>query len=290
MNTLNPPEVHWSRLGLGTGTLASLGRAASVSQIAELLDTMLELGMKVVDTADTYGSGDCEILLGKALLQQRNSFTIVTKAGYRHSDLHGPLRPLNQFIKKGIQRSGSRQCFEPAYLARSLDRSLARLRTSCVDAFLLHDPPLEAVMRDDVLKVCASLRSSGKAGHVGVSSGDPEVLMRAIASRAFDVIQTPAGLGAAASLRTIWSECELQSIHVIGNHVYDPAFLALPGMSHELLMRASSSLLPCSATILCGTRNPAHLRQSLEWACQPLPPTEAHALITASENSTQSPS
>lgn len=268
---MNPaPKPAWSRLGLGTGTLASLGRSATLSEVDMLIGAMLEMGMTVVDTADSYASGDCECLLGKALFGRREKLVIVTKAGYRLSNLKGPLRPLNQIVKKVLHRVGHRQLFEPSYLSACLNRSLSRLKIEQLDAFLLHDPPLEALTDERVIRLCEDLKQSGKTIFTGVSSDDPEVLQTAIASGAFEVIQTPANLNAAASMQPIWRACEANQIHVIGNHIYDPACLASPGMTHEKLMRGSSSLLPSPSTILCGSRNPNHLKQSNQWANESL--------------------
>jgi aryl-alcohol dehydrogenase-like predicted oxidoreductase len=242
---------------------------------------MQDLGVRVIDTADSYGSGDCERLLGKVLKNRRENFTVVTKAGYRLSDLRGPLRPLNQFVKKALQKMGRRQCFDPHYLSRCMDRSLSRLRTEHVDAFLLHDPPLEAIGNDDVLRACAGFMQSGKARLTGVSSGNPAVVKAAIAAGIFRVVQTPANLGVATILEPLWSQCEAGGIHVMGNHVFSPKCLAHAGVMHATLMRGSAALLPATATVLCGTRNPAHLRQSNEWVRNPLPVVEARQLAQA---------
>ncbi len=99
-------SIDWGKCGLGTGTLASLGRALPLVGVRRLLDTMEEHGMPTIDTADSYGSGDCECLLAKAMAGRRGRFNIVTKAGYRHGNLGGPLRLLNQFIKKRTSAHG----------------------------------------------------------------------------------------------------------------------------------------------------------------------------------------
>lgn len=278
MSTDIRARLSWSKLWLGTGTLASLGRAASTTEVDRLMSAMLELGLTVIDTADTYGSGDCERLLGKVLRGRRQSFTLVTKAGYRHGNLPGPLRPLNQFAKKGLQSLGLRQLFTPTYLSKCLDNSLERLGTERVDAFLLHDPPLETVKNADVMRLFDSFKISGKARTTGVSSGDPEVLDAAISSGVFDVIQTPASLKNAMAIRPLWRECEARQIQLIGGHIFDPSCLGIPGVTHEMLMRGSSALLPKNAVILCGTRNPSHLRQTLNWALDPLPEAEAERI------------
>lgn len=270
-------SVSWPKLGLGTGTLASLGRASSLAEVEKLIGVMVGAGITLIDTADSYGSGDCEILLGKAMKVRRQEFSVVSKAGYRLSNLPGPFRPLNQFIKKAKQRIGCKSCHEPDYLVRCLEDSLRRLRTDHVDAFLLHDPPLEAISQA-VIGACEGMRQSGKALLTGISSDNPAVLHAAISSGAFDVIQTPASLEVAAEMRPIWEGCKSAEIHVIANHVFAPGCLTHPEMNHETLMRASVALLPPTATILCGTRNHSHLVEAARWATDPLPEAEAMRL------------
>jgi len=269
----------WSRLGLGTGTLASLGRAASFSEVDRLIGTMLDTGITVIDTADSYGSGDCERLIGKVIRGRRESFTIVTKAGYRLSNLPSPLRSLNQFVKKGIHRLGFRQCFDPTYLATCIKNSLLRLGVDHVDAFLLHNPPLEVVKNGELAHLCRDIIESGKSTLTGLSSENPEVIRAAIGTGVFKIIQTPASLKAAVAMRSLWKECEKNGIRIIGSHVFEPACFKVHGMTHEALMRSTSALLPDQATILCGTRNPSHLRQACEWAAMPLPEADAEREI-----------
>lgn len=280
--TAKGPSSLWSRIGLGTGTLASLGRAASLTEVVTLLDAMVEMGVSVIDTADTYGSGDCEILLGRALRRNPNRFAVVTKAGYRLSNLGGPLRHLNQFIKKAAHKFGDRQCFDADYLPQALERSLRRLGVDHVNAFLLHDPPLEVIRDQAVIAACERIGKSGRADRVGVSSGDPHVLREAIASQVFRVVETPANLGVAASLREVWDACGDSDIRLIANHVFAPQCLEVPGMTHQLLMRACAAMVPRDGTILCGTRNPLHLREAGDWAADPMNPTEAWELVSCS--------
>lgn len=269
------PAIQWGRLGLGTGTLASLGRAASTAETSALLDAMEQLGIRVIDTADSYGSGDCEHLLAKALAGRRERFSIITKAGYRHGNLPGPLRPLNQFVKKALNRLGHRQCFEISYLTNCLEQSLRRLKTDRVEAFLMHDPPGSVMTSPATADFFDSIKQQGKTIQTGVSSSDPEVLRLALECGSCDLIENPSNLQTAPGLAPIWNSCVERGIHVIGNHVYAPGCLQFSGVTHELLMRATAALIPDDATILCGTRNPEHLRLSLKWALDPLTREEA---------------
>jgi len=261
---------NWSKLGLGTGNLASFGRSVSVKDVKKILDAMQLCGANLIDTADTYGSGDCEILIRKALDGRRSCFQLITKAGYSLSNLKGPLRPLNQFVKKGICRLVSKTNFSPCYLQKSLDESLKRLGTESVDAFLLHDATYEAVSNDEILDMMIRLKKSGKTSLIGFSSDLPRVVLKGVSSKVFDVIQTPANLTAAMQFRDIWRACENQGIRLVANHVFAPQSLAVTDMNRELVMRTCAALVPASASILCGTRNPNHFIETSSWVNNPL--------------------
>lgn len=269
------------RFGLGTGTLASLGRAASLPEVSGLLDEMEINELRTIDTADCYGSGDCERLLGKAMAGRRSKFSLITKGGIRYGNLPGPLRPFNQFLKKGIQKLGYRQCFESFYLRKCLDQSLRRLGSEQVEAFLLHDPSAEVASSSEIAELFFSIKQQGKARFTGVSSGDTDVLRAAINNAACDLIECPAHLRVPAAMLEIWEVCQSRGIHVVGNYIFEPSALWLTGGNRLEAMRGSAGLLPDHATILCGTKNPSHLRASYQWALDPLPLTQAMRLRQA---------
>jgi pyridoxine 4-dehydrogenase len=281
MNTSQVSLSSVSRLGLGTGTLGTLGKCASSSQVSGLLDTMVEHDITVIDTADSYGSGQAERLLGRAMRGRRDRFFLMTKAGYRDGNLPWPLGILNPFVKKALHRTGRRQCFDPGYLERCLIRSLRRLCTDHVDVFFLHDPSLEDLKRLDGLEQIKHLRTNGMTSELGVSSGDPTVIREALASGIIGFIQTPANLVDATALNGCWDECARQGLTIIANHVMGPGNYGCPELTREIMMRAASALLPEKAVILCGTRNPDHLVQSDGWVREPL---EKDAAIQMMEN------
>ncbi len=138
-----------SRIGLGTLTW---GRDTDEHDAADLLKTFWEAGGTLVDTADVYGDGESEYLLGRLMegLVPRRDLVISTKAG----SVPDPDRRFD----------GSR-----AHLLSALDSSLARLGTDHVDVWHLHafDPhtPLEETLH--ALDVAVS---SGRARYAGVSN------------------------------------------------------------------------------------------------------------------------
>ncbi len=104
------PAEH-TRIGLGTGVLGTLGSSATPAEVDRILGKMLEADIRVIDTADSYGSGEAERLLGKALRGRRGEFFLMTKAGYRYGDLPRPFTLANPFIKKAYHRLGKKKAF-----------------------------------------------------------------------------------------------------------------------------------------------------------------------------------
>ena len=138
-----------SRLALGTMTW---GRDTDPDEAAAQLKTFRDAGGNLLDTADVYGDGDAESVLGTLLgaLVPREEVVIAAKAG---------LRP-----GMARRRDGSR-----AHLLRSLDNALARLGTDHVDLWQVHgydpDTPL-----DETLSALDHAVASGRARYAGVSN------------------------------------------------------------------------------------------------------------------------
>ncbi|MFF1697926.1 aldo/keto reductase [Streptomyces sp. NPDC058257] len=137
-----------SRIGLGTLTWGH----TQESDAADLLKVFWEAGGSLVDTADVYGDGEAEYLLGRLIerLVPRRDLVIATKAG----SVPDPDRRFD----------GSR-----GHLLTALDESLARLGTDYVDLWQLHafDPctPL-----DETLQALDIAVSSGRARYAGISN------------------------------------------------------------------------------------------------------------------------
>ena len=136
-----------SRLGLGT---MAWGRDTDEGEAADLLKAYLDAGGNLVDTADVYGDGEAEALLGRLLEGIRDDVVIATKAvSVPHND--------RRF-------DASRR-----HLLAALDASLTRLGTDYVDVWQLHAyddrTPIE-----ETLAALDTAVHSGKARYVGVSN------------------------------------------------------------------------------------------------------------------------
>ncbi len=114
----------------------------------------VELGCNFFDTADVYGHGHSEELLGLALNKTRENVVIATKVGgaYMYND----------------PRWGHVN-FSPEYIQFALEQSLRRLKTSYIDIYQPHNPSLKMIKEGEVFKPLRKMQKEGKIKLVGVS-------------------------------------------------------------------------------------------------------------------------
>src|SRR6266542_5137463 len=131
-------------LGQGTWRMGE-NKRAHANEVAALR-LGIDLGMTLIDTAEMYGDGGAEKVVGDAIEDQRDRVFIVTKA-YPHN----------------ASRTG---------LPKACERSLKRLRIDTIDLYLLHWPSNTPLA--ETVEVFEQLRSAGKIGRWGVSNFDVE--------------------------------------------------------------------------------------------------------------------
>lgn len=149
-----------------------------------------ELGCNFFDTADVYGWGHSEELLGEALEGRRDRVFLATKVG-------------GDFYHGGVRMN-----FEPAYIAFALERSLRRLRTDHVDLYQLHNPPAETMADPGTYEVLESLKAEHKIDHYGVSIHEPLEGMLCLESGKPETLQIPFSL-----FRQEWIDELLEAAH-----------------------------------------------------------------------------
>lgn len=148
-----------SALGLGCREFGKKGLSPEVCK--GVARRALDLGVNFFDTADIYGDGQSEEFLGLALARiPRDSYVLATKGG---TERLGP----------GMERQNG----QPAYLRKSLDASLKRLRVDYVDLYQLHNPD-PAVPLDYAAEEMLRFVEEGKVRHIGVSNMDKQDLDR----------------------------------------------------------------------------------------------------------------
>lgn len=116
----------------------------------------LDLGINFFDTADVYGLGHSEEVLGRTLARRRQTVVIASKVG--------------NVVTDGVHRKD----FSAPHIAASCENSLRRLQTEYLDLYQLHNPPLEAVRDGGAGEALERLKSEGKILHYGVSISHPD--------------------------------------------------------------------------------------------------------------------
>ncbi|HLE64539.1 MAG TPA: aldo/keto reductase [Candidatus Bathyarchaeia archaeon] len=116
----------------------------------------VELGCNFFDTADVYGHGHSEEVLGQALKGHRDKVIIATKVG--GDFYHGP----------------PRMNFNPDSIEFALEKSCERLQTDYVDLYQLHNPPVQMIRNETLFRALEMLKEKGKIHHYGISIHDPK--------------------------------------------------------------------------------------------------------------------
>ena len=140
------------------------------SEVVAAVQRALDLGINLFDTAEGYGYGQSERLLGKALGARRKEAIVVTKFGIYQPD--------------GEWQRDSRR--EMALAA--IDRSLKALGTDYVDVYLIHWPDRKTPLEETV-GALEEIVQAGKARFVGISNFTPDQIEACMATRRVDIAQ-----------------------------------------------------------------------------------------------------
>lgn len=168
---LKVSEIGFGAWGIGgvTAEATSYG-ATNDSESKKALLHAVDKGINFFDTADLYGYGHSEELIGEALESVRNNIVIASKVGF-------------------LEHKGPHD-FSEKHVRESLEKSLRRLRTDYVDLYQLHSPSIELLRSNpEILEVFKSLQKEGKIRFFGLSVKNPEDGISAIKDFGFPVIQ-----------------------------------------------------------------------------------------------------
>ncbi|UYZ63117.1 aldo/keto reductase [Hymenobacter weizhouensis] len=149
------------------------GQADAAESIATI-HRALELGVTLLDTADIYGPFDNERLVGQAVAGKRGQVILATKFGFEIDD-QGALT---------WQRNG-----QPAYVRKSVERSLRHLGTEYIDLYYLHrlDPNIPI---EETVGAMSRLVEEGKVRYLGLSEVPADILRRAHHVHPITALQT----------------------------------------------------------------------------------------------------
>jgi aryl-alcohol dehydrogenase-like predicted oxidoreductase len=162
---LGKTDMDVSVLGFGGSEIGYEQISAAVAE--KLLNGALDAGLNVLDTAECYVTS--EELIGKAVSARRKDYYLFTKCGHFNG--------------------WSQPDWSPASLLKSIQRSLKRLKTDCVDLVQLHSCSEHELRKGDVIDALEQARNRGYTRYIGYS-GDSQAALYAIECGAFDTLQT----------------------------------------------------------------------------------------------------
>jgi aryl-alcohol dehydrogenase-like predicted oxidoreductase len=173
---LGKTGIKVSEIGFGCWAIGGNAHGQSYGptndkESTEAINRALDLGLNYFDTADVYGRGHSEEILGKALKGKRDRIILAAKVG---ADFY--------------QGAGF-QTFTDEYIRFALEKSLARLKTDYIDVYQLHNPPLRLLNREDLYETMRALKEEGKIRAWGVSVFTPVEGMTAITVGKPDCLQ-----------------------------------------------------------------------------------------------------
>jgi aryl-alcohol dehydrogenase-like predicted oxidoreductase len=270
---LGKTDMRVSVLGFGGAEIGF--EKAAAQTVAELLNSALDAGLNVIDTAECYLQS--EELIGQAVAGRRKDFYLFTKCGH-------PDNP-------GVED------WRPASLLASIERSLKRLRTDRLDLVQLHSCSEEELRKGDVIRALEDARQKGYTRYIGYS-GDSSAARYAIECGRFDTLQASVSIADQEALEMALPLAQQRQMGVIAkrpianaawrytrkpdNAYYQPYWERLQKLRYDFLSgdprQAAAIALrftlsaPGVHTAIVGTKNPGRWRENAELlAAGPLP-------------------
>jgi aryl-alcohol dehydrogenase-like predicted oxidoreductase len=172
-------ELTVSAQGLGCMGMSEWYGETDWDESIATIGRALDLGVTFLDTADAYGAGHNEVLVGRAISRRRGEVQLATKFGIDRSGGDA----------KRVIRG------EHGYVKRACESSLTRLGVDTIDLYYLHRPPQTAEIEETV-GAMAELVTEGKVRYLGLSEVDSDLLRRAHAVHPITAVQSEYSLWA----------------------------------------------------------------------------------------------
>lgn len=171
-------EIGFGGWGIGGNAFGDSYGATDDAESLAALNRAYELGCNYFDTADVYGHGHSETLIGQALKGwQRDNVFIATAGG-------------QDFSAEAMAKSGGvKPNFSAIHIRQAVHASLQRLGVEAIDLYQLHTPPLELIQHAQVFDGLRELKQAGKIRFYGVVIHDPQEGVQAIRLGQVDAVQ-----------------------------------------------------------------------------------------------------
>jgi aryl-alcohol dehydrogenase-like predicted oxidoreductase len=244
------------------------GRPVTDRQAETILNEVLESGINFIDTANDYGRS--EEFIGRFISHRRDEYILATKCGCKvtYRDENGDDTP---------------HIFTRENLFRGLHESLERMKTDYIDIMQLHNPPVEEVVKNNVVEAMTEMKDQGKVRWISISTTLPH-LPEYIKMGSFDTFQIPysalereheewitetakAGIGVIIRGGVAKGEIGVGLGRQDRWEKFEEAKLdelLEEGESRTSFMLRYTLTHPHSDTIIVGTLNPIHLKENIE--------------------------
>ncbi len=238
---LGRTDLAVSEVGFGGWAIGGnqYGNSYGATDDSESLRTVRrahELGCNFFDTADVYGLGHSEELLGRALQPVRHDVVIATKVGgnFYNRDVH-PLvtdriaaalgRPLAQVPPDAPLPVTHDTRFSADYVRFAVTQSLRRLGTDYIDLLQLHNPPLQLIGRQETYEVLEELKRDGLIRWYGVSVHPPDEGLAAVTATMPDTVQIAYNLARREAAGQFFPAARAANVGVIAREPLANGFL-----------------------------------------------------------------
>ncbi len=189
--TLGHSTLNVNRIGLGCMGMSEFYGSFNEEESIRTLHKAIDLGVNFFDTADMYGSGTNEQLLGKAFKDRWDDVILATKFAVMRGP-NGEFTGLNG---------------KPEYIRKACDQSLQKLGVDAIDLYYMHrkDPEVEI---EEIVSTMTDLIKQGKVKTIGPSEVDPETLRRAHAVHPITALQTEYSLWSREPEQELFDVCK----------------------------------------------------------------------------------
>lgn len=278
---LGKTDMEVSVLGFGGSEIGY--ERASAETVAELLNSALDAGLNVIDTAECYYNS--EELVGQAVSNRRKDFYLFTKCGHPHG-----------------MESGAN--WSKGSILESAERSLKRLKTDRLDLLQLHSCSEAELRKGEVIDALQTARDKGYTRYIGYS-GDSHAAHFAVECGAFDTLQSSINIADQEAIDLTLPLAREKQMGVIAkrpiaNAAWKTGHRPIDSYHHEYWERLrklnynflrgdmnksiSTALrftlsVPCVHTAIVGTKKPARWRENARLLeAGPLNETEFEAI------------
>jgi aryl-alcohol dehydrogenase-like predicted oxidoreductase len=188
--TLGKSNLTINRIGLGCMGMSEFYGSFNENESINTLHKAIDLGVNFFDTADMYGSGANEKLIGKAFKGRWNDVVLATKFAVMRGP-NGEWLGLNG---------------QPAYIKKACEQSLLNLGTEAIDLYYMHrqDPTQEI---ETIVGAMAELVQQGKVKYIGLSEVNAETIRRAHRVHPITAIQSEYSLWSREPEQEIFEVC-----------------------------------------------------------------------------------